>query len=67
VVVARAFHSQWGGTAERWPWKLSFLNRQTGGLIWETALPGMPAWQGLQEVTSFDIADRLVEYCLGLL
>lgn len=27
----------------------------------------MPAWQGLQEVTDFDIADRIVEHCLGMI
>jgi ribosomal protein S6--L-glutamate ligase/tetrahydromethanopterin:alpha-L-glutamate ligase len=26
---------------------------------------GIPGWQGLQEVTQVDIADRLVEYALG--
>ncbi len=42
------------------------LLRSEGGELFVLEVNSMPAWQGLQQVTSFDIADRIVEYCLGL-
>jgi RimK family alpha-L-glutamate ligase len=36
------------------------------GKIYLLEINSMPAWQGLQQVTSFDIADRLVDYFLNI-
>lgn len=36
------------------------------GELYVIEVNSMPAWQGLQEVTPFDIAGRLVDHCLGL-
>lgn len=42
------------------------LLRSEAGELFMLEVNSMPAWQGLQQVTPFDIADRIVEYCLGL-
>ncbi len=34
------------------------------GELYLVEVNSMPAWQGLQQVTPFDIADRIVDYCL---
>jgi RimK family alpha-L-glutamate ligase len=36
------------------------------GNLYVLEINSMPAWQGLQQVTEFDIAERLVEYFTGL-
>ena len=43
------------------------LLRNQAGELFVSEVNSMPAWQGLQEVTPFNIADRIVEYCLGLI
>jgi RimK family alpha-L-glutamate ligase len=43
------------------------LLRSESGELFVLEVNSMPAWQGLQQVTSFDIADRIVGHCLGLL
>ncbi len=43
------------------------LLRSESGELFILEVNSMPAWQGLQQVTSFDIADRIVETCLGLI
>jgi RimK family alpha-L-glutamate ligase len=40
------------------------LLRSEAGELYILEVNSMPAWQGLQEVTAFNIADRIVEYCL---
>jgi RimK family alpha-L-glutamate ligase len=40
------------------------LLRSPQGELFLLEVNSMPAWQGLQQVTPFDIADRLVDYCL---
>lgn len=42
------------------------LLRSTSGSLFLLEVNSMPAWQGLQEVTPFDIAERIVAYCLKL-
>jgi RimK family alpha-L-glutamate ligase len=42
------------------------LLRDETGELFVLEVNSMPAWQGLQQVTSFDIADRIVSHCLGL-
>lgn len=43
------------------------LLRSESGELFVLEVNSMPAWQGLQQVTSFGIADVIVEYCLGLI
>lgn len=43
------------------------LMRGEDGRLYTLEVNSMPAWQGLQTVTDFNIADRLVDYCLSLL
>jgi RimK family alpha-L-glutamate ligase len=43
------------------------LLRNPQGDLYLLEVNSMPAWQGLQQVTPFDIADRIVDYCLGAL
>jgi RimK family alpha-L-glutamate ligase len=43
------------------------LLRTESGELFVLEVNSMPAWQGLQQVTPFEIADRIVEYCLGLI
>jgi len=43
------------------------LLRSESGELFVLEVNSMPAWQGLQQVTSIGIADRIVEYCLGLI
>ena len=40
------------------------LLRGEDGKLYAIEVNSMPAWQGLQTVTSFNIADRLVTYCI---
>jgi RimK family alpha-L-glutamate ligase len=42
------------------------LMRSEAGELFVLEVNSMPAWQGLQEVTSFDLADQIAAYCLGL-
>jgi RimK family alpha-L-glutamate ligase len=43
------------------------LLRSATGELYILEVNSMPAWQGLQQVTQFDLADRIVEYCLGII
>jgi RimK family alpha-L-glutamate ligase len=43
------------------------LIRSDMGELHLVEVNSMPAWQGLQQVTPFDLADRIVDYCLGLI
>jgi glutathione synthase/RimK-type ligase-like ATP-grasp enzyme len=40
------------------------LLRSEVGELFVLEVNSMPAWQGLQEVTPFNLADRIAEYCL---
>lgn len=43
------------------------LLRSEAGEMFVIEVNSMPAWRGLQEVTPFDIADRIAEDCLGFI
>ena len=43
------------------------LLRSESGEIFVLEVNSMPAWQGLQEVTPFNIADQIVEYSFGFI
>lgn len=43
------------------------LMRGENGRLYTLEVNSMPAWQGLQTVTVFNIADRLVDYCLSII
>ena len=42
------------------------LLRDESGELFILEVNSMPAWQGLQQVTPFNIADRIAEHCLSL-
>ena len=42
------------------------LLRRDSGDLFVLEVNSMPAWQGLQQVTSFNIGDRIVDHCLSL-
>jgi RimK family alpha-L-glutamate ligase len=42
------------------------LLRNENGELFILEVNSMPAWQGLQQVTSYNIADRIAEHCLSL-
>lgn len=41
------------------------LMRSEEGALFVLEVNSMPAWQGLQQVTDFDITERIVAYCLS--
>ncbi len=41
------------------------LLRSAAGELYVIEVNSMPAWQGLQQVTGFDIADRIVDHCMA--
>ncbi len=41
------------------------LLRSAAGELYVIEVNSMPAWQGLQQVTGFDIADRIVDHCIA--
>ena len=41
------------------------LIRSESGELYVIEVNSMPAWQGLQEVTPFNLADRISDFCLG--
>jgi ribosomal protein S6--L-glutamate ligase/tetrahydromethanopterin:alpha-L-glutamate ligase len=43
------------------------LLRSEAGELFVLEVNSMPAWQGLQEVTPFDVADRIVKYCFDVI
>lgn len=45
---------------------VDLLHSETGEL-YLIEVNSMPAWQGLQQVTDFSIADRMADYCCSLI
>ncbi len=47
LVVARATRGRYGNTRTSWPWTLTYMDKSTQAVLWETPLPCEPQWQGL--------------------